>query len=152
LVARPVFRSEDLLNRAVKHGQTIKGVLRDLVGSASSSQVFPRGYVPDFAAPGTGGWTQRTEGYIGLLEKPGRKDDRQAPRYTLNLQIDFDGSGHLFCGGAGERQHDGEPCLIFSSVIAGNTTRFLTLLGGLYKLTRYIGGVDIGVALTGLKG
>lgn len=36
--------------------------------------------------------------------------------------------------------------------MAGNITRFLAILGALYQRASYFGPVDIGVAVTGLKG
>jgi hypothetical protein len=40
----------------------------------------------------------------------------------------------------------------FSSIVAGNTTRFLALLGDLYQKGSYLGMVDTAIAVTGLKG
>jgi hypothetical protein len=40
----------------------------------------------------------------------------------------------------------------FSSIVAGNTTRFLALLGDLYQKGSYLGMLDTAIAVTGLKG
>lgn len=42
--------------------------------------------------------------------------------------------------------------LIFDGLIAGLTARFLAILGGLYIAGGYVGQVDVGLAVTGLRG
>lgn len=148
LIAQPVIQNEDLLNRAVREGQTPQGVLHALVEQVSSGTVFPQNYSPDFGTSGR--WEQRVEGFLTRFGYPPNTDDPDAPASTLNLQVDFNGTAHLFCGRAAQ-QH-GEALAFFHELVAGNTTRFLTLLGLLYNQARYIGMVDVGVALTGLKG
>jgi hypothetical protein len=70
---------------------------------------------------------------------------------TIDLQVDFDGTGYLFVGGAGEQLENGASVL-YLSFVAGWTTRFLALLGSLYESAHYFGTVDIGVALVGMQG
>jgi hypothetical protein len=148
LVAQPVFRDEGLLNRSVRTGETPQRVLHDLVELVVHPDVFPQRYSPDFYTPSQ--WIHRTEGFLGKLVYPGKSDDTRAPAHTLNLQIDFDGTGHLFCGRAAE--HEGHGFLFFPSIVSGNTTRFLALLGKLYSRAKYLGMVDIGLAVMGLQG
>jgi hypothetical protein len=64
--------------------------------------------------------------------------------------VDFDGGGHLFCGRAAEQVE--EMLMFFPSLVAGNTTRFVALLGEIYARAKNIGMVDIGIAVTGIKG
>lgn len=148
LIAQPVIQNEDLLNQAVREGQTPTGILHTLVEQVSSEDVFPRRYGPDFERPGQ--WEYRVEGFLARFDYPASTDDPWAPARTLNFQVDFNGAAHLFCGRAAE-QHK-EDFLLFPEIVAGNTLRFLALLGALYSQARYIGMVDIGIALTGLKG
>ncbi len=144
LIARPVLQNEGLLDQAVRTGQTIQGVLHDLVTLVRGHNIFPQGYEPDFDTPRR--WIQRAEGFLGKLYFP----DPSNPGEALNLQIDLDGSAHLFCGRAAERQ--GERFEFFPFIVAGNTTKFIALLGEIYTRANYIGMVDIGVAITGIKG
>jgi hypothetical protein len=133
----------------LKPGQKIPGVLHDLVISVGNPALFPGGFHPDFETPSR--WIQRTEGFLGKLHAPSQGDDARAPAYTLNLQVDFDGSGHLFCGRAAEKDRP-DRFLLYPTVVGGNTTRFLALLGKVYNQARHVGLVDIGLALTGLRG
>jgi hypothetical protein len=148
IIAQPVLRSEGILDRAVQPGETIQKMLHDLVAMVAESAVFPRLYGPDFSPPGR--WTHRTEGFLGELDYPGRDGDPGAPARTLNLLVDFDGGGHLFCGRAAEQVE--EMLMFFPSLVAGNTTRFVALLGEIYARAKNIGMVDIGIAVTGIKG
>jgi hypothetical protein len=143
LIVRPVFRSDDILSKVKPSGDIWERVLNDLILSVTKPEVYPTGiYSPDFGI--TGKWTKRTEGFLGKL----RGDGISEPTKILNLQIDFDGSGHLFCGRAADRNED--TLLFFPSLVAGNTKRFLVLFGMIYEKTQYVGLVDVGLALTGL--
>ncbi len=62
----------------------------------------------------------------------------------------LDGSGRMFCGRAGQRYP--ENFLIFEPLVAGLTAKFLAVMGGLYAAGGYLGPVDVGVAVTGLRG
>jgi schlafen family protein len=148
LVVRPVFRDEGLLDRAVRTGETPQRVLFDLVAHVADPEIFPGNYSPDFYHQSR--WIHRAEGFLAQLGSAERDDDPRAPAHTLNLQVDFDGSAHLFCGRAAERES--AEYLFFPSIVAGNTTRFLTLVGKLYTKARYVGMVDVCLAITGLKG
>jgi hypothetical protein len=70
---------------------------------------------------------------------------------VLDVEIGLDGSGRLFCGRAAEEAQRGE-FLLFEDLVAGLTTRFLHVLGGLYAAGAYLGPVDTGVAVTALRG
>lgn len=149
LFARPVARNNGLLEKAVRENEALQEMLQLLVRRAIDHHVFPRNvYSPDFVVPGR--WMRRVEGMLCHMDEPSPRDDPRAPAYILDLQLDFDGGGHLFCGRAAEG--DSEGFLFFETLVAGNTTRFLALLGVLYERARYMGMVDIGVAVTGLKG
>jgi hypothetical protein len=148
LVAQPTYRSERFLDRTLRTGQTMQGLLNDLVALVKGANIFPPIYSPDFDVPGQ--WIHRAEGLLGELHGSIRDNDPRAPAYLLNLQIDFDGTGHLFCGRAAEQEAGA--LLFFPSLVAGNTTRFLALLGELFNRANFMGMVDLGVALTGLRG
>lgn len=145
LFARPVQHEEKFLERVIEPGQAVQGTLNNLVTQVAQPCLFPQSYAPDFRSPEQ--WLHRAEGFLCKLWEPNRSDD---PSAALYLQIDFDGSGHLFCGRAAERLE--EKFLFFPKLVAGNTTRFLALMGSLYFRADYVGMVDIGVAITGIKG
>lgn len=144
LFSKPVSSKDNLLDQAIIEGQTRQSLLRSLVEMAGKPEVFPRMFSPDFHPPSN--WVQRTEGLLGKMYA--RNTDK--PKDIINLQIDFNGSGHLFCGRAAELI-DGT-FLFFPSLVAGITIRFLKLLGELYDKAKYLGMVDIGVGIIGLQG
>lgn len=144
IIAQPVFRTESLLERAVSSNQAIQELLSELVVQVGGNNLLPRSSQLDFFAPPQ--WIRRAEGFLGKLTG----FDVQ-PEHTLNLQIDVDGTCHLFCGRAAQRGA-GDTFGFNEYIVAANTAQFLALLGILYAKTSYVGLVDIGVALTGLKG
>src|SRR5205807_3719636 len=113
--------------------------------------VFDSDRPPRFSQPPEG-WIIRTEGYLGKLRMPTENDPRR-DAHTLNIQVNFDGSGYLFCGRAAETDcRQAYPVKWFySSVVAANTTRLLALLGDLYERASYLGMVDIAVGVTTLE-
>lgn len=148
LFVRPVARKEAMLDEAVHEGERIHGVLHDLVDTVTNFTVFPRNYDPDLRHPKR--WLKRVDGYFGRMDGANDPSQKRAPRDTLDLAIDFDGTGHIFCGRAAERI--GNNFMFFPSLAAGITMRFITLLGILYDRANYMGPIDIGLAITGLKG
>jgi hypothetical protein len=57
----------------------------------------------------------------------------------------------LFCGRAADRYLQDE-LLIFPEIIAGLTLRFIALIVQLFEKAHYIGMLDLGITITGLKG
>ncbi len=147
LVARPVVHSEDLLDRA-KGDQHAAQFLNGLFSAAASPAVFSEQYSPDLSH--NNAYDRRADGwavYQGLDREGQPRDD---PSSVLELRVDLDGTGHLFCGRAAER-HDGRFDL-FEVIVAGLATRFMSVVGGLYRAGNYHGPVDVGLAVTGLEG
>ncbi len=147
LVARPVVSDEALFGKAAD-GQAPLQFLGGLFSSAKAA--FSQPYSPDLPQLSnfdrvTDGWLWRTHQEIDPIQ---RQTDR--PQYVLHFQVDLDGSGHLFCGRAAERR-DGL-LIIFEDIVAGLTTKFLSVLGSLYAAGSYLGPVDVGIAVTGLRG
>ncbi len=151
VIARPVLSDEDIFAKALAAYTNADNLLRDLITSAARSQTFRSDLPPRFTQP-PDGWTIRTEGYLGRLRIPNENDPRR-DAHTLNVQINLDGSGYLFCGRAAETDNrQAYPIKWFYSlVVAANTTRLLALLGDLYERAGYLGMVDIAVGLTGLE-
>jgi hypothetical protein len=145
VIARPVAARDGFLDQVASDTQPIQRVLSDLVETVESLNLYPIDYRPFIYNPQR--WFIRTEGYLADLHGSLNRDD---PGEALTLQIDFDGTGHLFCGRAAEREAD--RFLFFHSVVAGNTLNFIAFLGELHARAHYIGMVDIGLAVTGLSG
>lgn len=148
IYARPVFARDDFFHFDRNGDTNLQTVLNQLVQEVSSGTIYRRNYEPDFNPPGM--WKYRAEGLFGQLSYP-PGEIAEAPRYTLNLQVDFNGGAHLFCGRAADRYMQ-EALLVFHDIPTGLTVRFLALLGRLYERTKYYGMVDLGLAITGIMG
>jgi hypothetical protein len=149
IVARPVFPDDTILTKALSSGQSHKELLRVLVQSAADTSVYEDRYSPDFQQPSV--WTRRPDGYFGRLQDAS-EISRRPDAYTLHLQINLDGSARLFCGRAADATGSRGRKEFISTIVAGNTTRLLALLGDLYEKASYFGMVDVAVAVTGLNG
>ena len=149
IVARPVFPDDTILTKALSSGQSHKELLRVLVQSAADTSVYEDQYSPDFQQPSV--WTRRPDGYFGRLQDAS-ETSRRPDAYTLHLQINLDGSARLFCGRAADATGSRGGKEFISTIVAGNTTRLLALLGDLYEKASYFGMVDVAVAVTGLNG
>ena len=73
------------------------------------------------------------------------------PTGLAELSLNIDGRGHLFCGRATDVSPEG-PRVLIEVVIAGNLEAFFAIMGSIYRAAAYHGAVDVGVALTGLRG
>lgn len=149
LVARPVLSHEELLTKVITKEHEIPNLLNELLNEVVKSGIFEDQYVPNFRQ--SSNWIRRPEGFFTKLSYANRNDPRQSAE-ALNLQVNLDGSASLFCGRAAERSHqDNSIKYFFSSIVAGNTIKFLSLLGRLYDKASYFGAVDIGLAIIGLE-
>jgi hypothetical protein len=147
LVARPVVPDEVLLDRA-QGERHIADFLYGLFSTAVSEDVYSTSFSPDLSLNKR--YERRADGWAaseGLDAEEGASVD---PGHVLDFEIGLDGSGRLFCGRAAE-EYDGR-LLVFENIIAGLTARFLAVLGGLYAAADYLGPVDVGLAVTGLRG
>jgi len=151
LVFQPVIRDEGILDRLqAQHAVASRDprlALANLVNIAASDETFRSRYAPDFS-PGLP-WQAVADGYRVTQGYNNASDQWDDPRYVLTYQVDNDGSGHLFCGRAGERSN---VLSVVEQQIVGLTVRMVRLLGGVYVATGYVGPVDAGIAVTGIDG
>lgn len=147
LIARPVIPDDGLYDRASEGQQPIE-FMNDLISAASKVEVSLTRYSPDLY----GGYNheRRADGWAVNQGLGNEWEERKDPSRVLDLLVGMDGSGSLFCGRAAQ-EHDNR-LLIFEPLIAGLTTRFLAVMGGLYKAGSYLGPVDVGAAVTDLRG
>ena len=121
LIARPVCKSDGLLEQ-FGNDNAIRQLLQQIVRRSLNPNVFPQtGVSPEFFAPLPRNWIMLSHGYCGRLDHRDKPNGTPDPGHTLYLRIDFDGSGHLFCGRAAERRND--QLLFFSDLVAEHTTR-----------------------------
>jgi hypothetical protein len=71
----------------------------------------------------------------------------------VHLNLYLDGYGRLFCGRASDSKlRDSTKPLLIEVVIAGNVEAIFMVMATLYEAAGYHGAVDVGVAVTGIKG
>jgi hypothetical protein len=153
--ARPVAPDTGLWDRAVASVGDSLG-LRNQLREASASVGPSENFAPTLR--GASNWRRRGPD-VWLLSSnvEGDRDEPERARTVVDARIDFAGRGELFCGRVGERRRDqvtqsaGE-LVVFEVIIAGNFAAFLALMGAFYHLAGYHGHVDLGVAVTGLRG
>ena len=74
------------------------------------------------------------------------------PSDLVDLDLNLDGRGHLFCGRATDRHMDAHEPTLIEIVVAGNVEAFFTVMSAIYDAAGYHGAVDVGVAVTGIAG
>lgn len=99
LVARPVVPNEDLFDKARGDQQAMQ-FFGGLIAAASSAEVYSTRFSPDFHEAynlqrRADGWA--TSGGLGV-----EWEEREDPGNVLDIEIDLDGSGRLFCGRAAD--------------------------------------------------
>lgn len=148
VVVRPVLSDDALLGKALMRGENIQGMLTKLaIEARDDRRLTDAQYDPDFNPP-IGGWSQYPDSYRGRMSyaEEGKPDP---DRYTLELTIESNGTGYLFCGRVADSLH-GEK-IFLPAIAVGNTARMLGMLGRLFERASYYGMVDIGVAITNLQ-
>lgn len=146
VVIKPVLHDDSILDKALLPEQNYNQLLNTSLDKIIVSDVFSKPYEPNFYVKG---WTRNADGFLCKMYEPlnGFIDS------ALYLEVNFDGSGTMFCNRAAEsvNQESKDLKWFFSDAVAGNTTKFLALFGEIYKRASYFGMVDIGVGLTGLE-
>jgi hypothetical protein len=147
--ARPVVPDDSMVEQVAPEGQQLVEVL--IRGAKSWGHVKAdrhgrgRSYDPDLRHAttawrrGAEGWTLST--FSGEDNRPGR---------TAKIDLDFDGTGHFFCGRVADTNRD--QLFLFDGILAGNLASFFAAMGALYEAAGYVGYVDVGFAVTGIEG
>lgn len=145
--ARPTFELTGVLDRMGTPSMPTGRLFREIVERIAEQNLLKIEYYPRFQ-PYLNDWEFTAEGLRGKTSFGNDlKDD--APGDALFLRVDTDGMGHLFCGRAAELEN--ERFELFWSVIVGNIFNFLFFMGRLFQQANYIGMVNIGLAVTGIK-
>lgn len=143
--ARPVATDDDLLARA--GGTDPLERLRDMHATASRMRLRPlfERYDPDLRREQD--WTQIGADGWRLAR---RRNPSDHPRYYVEAAITHGATGTLFLGRAADTNTHGY--LFFATITAGNLATFLRLMGELYARAGYRGPVDLGLAITNMRG
>jgi hypothetical protein len=147
LIARPVVPDDDLFGKARGEQHAVQ-FLDGLFTAAASTEVFPNQYSPDLH--GRNNYERRADGWAASQGLGIEWEERKDPNRVLDLEIGLDGSGRMFCGRAAATLKG--RLTIIDVLVAGLTARFLAVMGGLYAEAGYLGPVDVGLAVTSLRG
>lgn len=146
----PTFPAEGLMDRIVRtQDERDDGVFfAKLLAQAQQSQAVTGRYSPDFSEPSS--LHRTTKGWSMTLHDQDRGNLGRRYDSALDLDIHDNGYARLFCGRAASRVNG--TLQLFEIIIAGLTTRFLWTVGQLYYRSGYVGTLDVGIMVTGMKG
>ncbi|KPL79941.1 AlbA family DNA-binding domain-containing protein [Herpetosiphon geysericola] len=146
----PILAAEGLMDQIVRtqDEQHDSVFFAKLLGQAQQYQAIPSGYYPEFHQPSS--IHRTTKGWLMTLHdqdrgKPGRRYDS-----ALDLDVHDNGHARLFCGRAASQVNG--TLQLFEGTVAGLTTHFLWTMGQIYSRAGYVGTVDVGIMVTGMKG
>jgi hypothetical protein len=150
--ARPVVPDDAMVERVGASGQEISAVL--LAGARSWGNVRAdregHSYDPDLRnAINT--WRRGAAGWTLSTVREQEDDDPKNIQHTAKVELDFDGTGHFFCGRIVDTMRPGVR-ILFETILAGNLASFFAAMGELYEAAGYMGNVDVGIALIGIEG
>lgn len=143
IMVRPVgVPNATLLEDAIGNGDAEHLLLNLIVGARAAwrGPSYRPDLEPNWVMPRDSGW------------RIGSSPEETSHMQIVDLTISDDGRGYLFCGRAGGHITSDQRFVIIEDLIAGLTTRTLSILGGVYDAAKYFGPVDVGVAVTGLSG
>lgn len=147
--ARPVAPDRIIWKRALAAAGG-RRELQEALRKVAASTGPHRGYDPNLRGAanwrpqGADEWLFSTVPDTDALEEP------DLAERAVDIRINVDGRGHLFCGRAGASRASGE-IAIFEDLIAGNFAAFLGVMGKVYELGEYHGQVDLGGSVTGIR-
>jgi hypothetical protein len=152
---QPALRDDELWDRAIEQRQGEEQILLKDLRDAVASTPSPRwggghlGLALNWRQRGADKWTLDT---ASMTDNP---DAFVVHRRAL-ADLSMDGRCYLFYGGAADktdRNHSGQPVfMLYERGIALNLAEFLTLVGAFYEAGGQHGPIDIGMAVTGIRG
>lgn len=146
LLARPLSADSNLVDRAIG-AKNSSHYLGSLVQEANKPEIFPRNTYPTFEQRNR--WLRKSDGWsVFLKDSPDITPDR-IPINSLDMDIDDNGTAWLYYGRVGEGR---EQLQFFEDIVAHLVIRFCKLLAVLYTDARFLGSVDLAVAIEGLRG
>lgn len=152
LFVHPVSCGVDLLPRIAANKQERSIKLRSLIEDSSIYRLYPHNVTPSFGD--TARYIRPTvQGYVcesEMLEVTADQMDARTMAGYVRLDLRENGTATLFCGRAGST-FQGEKRLV-SSIAVALLWRGMVCMGAFYQAVAYSGMVDIGLAITQLKG
>lgn len=160
ILVKPVLAKSSLLEEVQKSTRKETGFdyfIPHILDAALKTAIKPKLFNDDeyyFGLSTPPRWEPRIDGYFTDVFRYGY-DRAPESSETLQLQVNFDGSGTLFCGWMGqtiEKSNSASKKYFYRARTAVMTARFITFWGEIYKRAEYLGKVDVGLALTNLEG
>jgi hypothetical protein len=147
MVIRPAFELPGILDHIHTVAKPTKRVLSEIVENIAQNDPLHNEYNPRFNEY-INSWDFTPNGIRGIISHD-RENTNLSVGDALVIDIDLNGTGHLFCGRAAERE---DTFLFFPLTVIANSINFMHFMGILFQKVNYIGMVDIGLAVTGIKG
>lgn len=142
----PVVPDQGLWQRAERAVGDRRQLQREL--SEALNRAVPFGYGPTLRSSGHQ-WMRHGADAWRISTSP--YEPAKDPSDLADLEVNVDGRGRTFNGRGSAGLQDGTQ-VIFEELIAGTAAGFFALTAALYERAGYHGHVDVGVAITGLKG
>lgn len=148
MFVRPAFEQPGILNRIQTVSKPTRAVFAEIVEDIARDDSLHNEYYPRFNEH-INNWEFTTNGIQGKLSYDGVNTDTSVGD-ALIIDVDLNGMGHLFCGRAAEQK--GGLFLFFPLAVIANAINFMSFMGILFQKINYVGMVDIGLTITGIKG
>jgi len=145
---RPAFEQSSILDRIHTVTKPTRAVFAEVVEDIARNDPLRNQYTPRFNEY-INNWEFTVNGIRGKISYEEENTDTSVGD-ALVIDVDLNGMGHLFCGRAAEQEK--EFFLFFPVAVIANSINFMLFMGALFQKINYIGMVDIGLAVTGIKG
>jgi hypothetical protein len=150
--AQPAVRDDDLWDRAVASYGDEDQLLAEL--RAATGSIASRGWGANLGR--VLNWRRRGADKWSLSQAlQGKNPDKLDRDCWIDADLSMDGRCYLFYGGAGQIRSPGygEPVFyLYERGIALNLAQFLAMVGVLYRAGDQWGPIDVGMAVTGIRG
>lgn len=145
--ARPAAHDPELFERAIEGLGGVQGIHQALIQIPSGTRLAGS-YGPNLERASY--WEHHSADEWRLATHA--EDERRKIESLVELRVNRDGRGRLFCGRATAAHIGDDEQLIIEAVIAGNAETFFAIMSAIYEAAGYHGQVDVGLAITGVEG
>lgn len=152
LFVRPVSSDATLLARLGKDANARISAFKNMIGEAAASKHYPHDGSPSFRDI-TRSIRPTVHGIVCESDNPNRTEIQknvESMRSYVRLDIQESGMATLFCGCTGDMI--GTHKMLFAPTTVSMTLHLLMCMGIFYRTAYYTGMVDLGLAITQLKG
>ena len=147
VIVEPLFTSRDFIRSIASDGRP-QAVLESALRNSRQDQVFKD---DDFSAVSQCYWYDSTDGWVGYMGTSARELRARQSAEVLDFFVSERGAVKLVYGGA-VRSMGEHPRVLFERKIGEILVRALYFAAGIYQGGKYLGPIDISIALTGLEG